>query len=156
MIGLIHRSICRYISVVCVILMITSISCVFANWNYLGNAEDIENSMSLQLGYFDYSVENVPIGEVTLIERLYAILNNMYSTDLVTDSRDYLINETIQVEWEPGAPPYVGSMDLDYAFQINELFGDVIHDEHVSFILKNQDLNWDGYNEISPPFLLLD
>ena len=68
---------------------------------------------------------------------------------LVMDSRDYLINETIQVRWDPYATPYVGSMDKNYSEQIAALFKDVLVDTSVSFILKNQDLNWDGYNEIS-------
>ena len=133
--------------------MLFMIGSVFASWNYVDSlvVEPVDDTVHINLGIFDYveTPGEVPKGEVTLIERLYAILNNKYSTDIVTNSRDYLINETIQVRWEPGADPYVGSMDLDYEFQINELFGDVVMEEHVSFILKNQDLNWDGYNEIA-------
>ena len=93
--------------------------------------------------------EEMPEGEVSLVQRLSDILNNIYTTNRVTNARDYLINETIQVRWDEWAPPYVGSMDDDYYVQINELFGDIIDDMHVSFILKNQDINWDGFSEIA-------
>ena len=146
-----NKTLYGMLSLVCIVLMLATIGSVTATWNYYADVESKEN-ISLGLGQFDYVVitppDEVPEVEMTVIERLYAILNNLYSTDIVTDSRDYLINETIQVRWEPGAPPYVGSMDSDYAFQINELFGDVM-EENVAFILKNQDLNWDGYSEIA-------
>ena len=93
--------------------------------------------------------EDMPVEEVSLAQRLYNILNNKYKTDIVTNSRDYLINETIQVSWGEGAPPYVGSMDKNYAAQIDALFGDVMKDTNLSFILKNQDLNGDWISEIS-------
>ena len=93
--------------------------------------------------------EDMPGNEVSLVQRLSDILNRKYTTDIVTDSRDYLINETIQVRWSPGANPYVGSMDKNYAEQIEELFGDIINPAHLSFILKNEDLNYDGYSEIA-------
>ena len=149
------KSMLKVITLLCFFLMITAVGSVFATWNYVevSEPENMYDDFYVNLGLFDYTVvnnpEDIPEGEVTLIERLYAILNNLYSTDIVTDSRSYLIDETIQVRWEEYAPPYVGSMDMDYAFQINELFGDILEKEPVSFILKNQDLNWDGYSEIS-------
>ena len=91
----------------------------------------------------------MPDKEITLVQRLSDILNQKYTTENVSDARDYLINETIQVRWSEGANPYVGSMDTNYHEQIDELFGDVLKDLPISFILKNEDLNWDGYNEIS-------
>ena len=68
------------------------------NINYTTNLKDDYDIVHINLGIFDYveTPGEVPKGEVTLIERLYAILNNLYSTDIVTNSRDYLINETIQ------------------------------------------------------------
>lgn len=97
----------------------------------------------------DYFPEEMPDGEISLVQRLSDILNNKYKTAIVTNSRSYLIDETIQVRWSEGAAPYVGSMDKDFAEQIDALFGDVLYDSTLSFLLKNEDLNWDGYNEIA-------
>lgn len=143
------KSTFKYMSVLCIMLIAITISGVFATWNYAASPEDAKENFFFGLGSFIYVTEEMPKGQVTLIERLDDILNQRYTTDIVIDARDYLINETIQVRWEEYAPPYVGSMDTEYDFQINELFGDVILDENVSFILKNQDLNWDGFSEIS-------
>lgn len=96
----------------------------------------------------EYFPDDMPDDEVTLIQRLSDILNNKYKTDIVTDSRSYLINETIQVISWSGAP-YVGSMDTSYHDELDNLFGDVLIDTTVSFILKNEDINGDGYNEIA-------
>ena len=138
-------------SIFIALLLATSLTVggVFAVWRYYDSAEEAHYEMIPTIKGFSYSIEDIPSGEVTLIERLQAILNRQYQTDIVTDSRDYLINETIQVRWAPDAPPYVGSMDEDYATQINALFGDIMKENSVSFILKNQDLNWDGYSEIA-------
>ena len=96
----------------------------------------------------DYFPDEMPDDEVSLIQRLSDILNNHYKTNVVQNSRDYLLNETIQViSWNGW--PYVGSMDTDYEVQLDNLFGDVLIDTTVSFILKNEDINWDGYNEIA-------
>ena len=43
----------------------------------------------------------------------------------------------------------MGSMDTLYKPQINELFGDILKTNEVAFILKNEDLNNDGYSEIA-------
>ena len=138
-------------SIFIALLLATSLTVggVFAVWRYYDSAEEAHYEMIPTIKGFSYSIEDIPSGEVTLIERLQAVLNRQYQTDIVTDSRDYLINETIQVRWAPDAPPYVGSMDADYATQINTLFGDIMKENPVSFILKNQDLNWDGYSEIA-------
>ena len=124
---------------------------VFATWNYMlpGQEQDGSANLSISVNDFNYAPD-MPEGEVTLLQRLYEILNQLYTTDLVQDSRDYLLNHTIKVGWEQGSTqPYVGSMDKDYAFELNELFGDILKTCGVSFILKNQDLNWDNFNEIS-------
>ena len=96
----------------------------------------------------DYFPEGMPDDEVSLIQRLSDVLNNKYKTDVVTHSRRYLLEETIKViSWN--GYPYVGSMDTDYATQLDNLFGDVLLDTTVSFILKSEDLNGDGYHEIA-------
>ena len=135
-----------------IVTLIFSTSKVFATWYY---AHDPSNGThadtAIDTGNFVYMPDDMPDGEVSVVQRLLDILNNKYTTDKVTNSRDYLINETIQVFWggDLTADPYVGSMDITYAEQIGELFKDVIIESHVSFLLKNEDLNGDGYNEIA-------
>lgn len=146
---MIKRRLLPSLLVLCVLAVSLSAGGVFAVWRYYDDAEPAYHEISPQLKGFNYLTEDLPIEEVSLIERLRQILNKEYQTDIVTDSRDYLLNETIQVRWDPSAPPYVGSMDKNYATQIDALFGDVTMDTSLSFILKNQDLNWDGYSEIS-------
>ena len=136
-------------AVACILSITLSIGGVFAVWRYYDDTEEAYQMMSPELNGFNYKVEDMPDDEVTLTERLYDILNRRYQTEIVKDSWDYLINETIQVRWDQYAPPYVGSMDKNYATQIDALFGDVMTDTSLSFILKNQDLNWDGYSEIA-------
>lgn len=135
----------------CVILF-SSVSSVFAVWEYSqGPTFNTGFDNSIDMGNFAYTPDDMPQGEVSLLQRLQDILNNKYTTDKITNSRDYLLNETIQVYWggDKTADPYVGSMDLTFAEQIGELFRDVIIENGVSFLLKNEDLNNDGYNEIA-------
>ena len=96
----------------------------------------------------DYFPEEMPDDEISLIQRLSDILNNKYKMHGITTSRSYLLDETIRViSWS--GTPYVGSMDTVYDVQLDKLFGDVLTDTTVSFILKNEDLNGDYYNEIA-------
>ena len=133
----------------CVTILVC-IGGVSATWFYSNlNPQDTQMEISLDLNNFIYYQPEMPEGEVSVLERLSKILNQEYTTDTITDSRKYLIEETIRVEWDPGAAPYVGSMDPDFQTQINELFGDIIDLNEVSFILKNEDLNGDYYNEIA-------
>ena len=144
------RGMMRYTALLCCLFLLTSVGGVFAVWYYpKSTVKTQQDELSFVLDGFIYLPEEMPEEEVSLIGRLQDILNQNYQTEKVTDSRDYLINETIQARWSPSAPPYVGSMDKNFTEQINELFGDVIETTSVSFILKNQDLNWDGYNEIA-------
>ncbi len=143
------RGITRCIPILCCLLIFASVGGAFASWHYAYGIMETHQNIPININGFIYLPDEIPDEEITLIQRLSDILNKKYKTDIVIDSRDYLINETIQVRWEPGAPPYVGSMDKNFAEQIDALFGDVIIDTSVSFILKNQDLNWDGYNEIA-------
>ena len=96
----------------------------------------------------EYFPEEMPDDEITLIQRLSDILNNKYRTEKVINARSYLLDETIKVTSWTGWP-YVGSMDPNYQTQLDNLFGDVLIDTTVSFILKNEDLNGDGYNEVA-------
>ena len=140
----------RLVSLFMLILVaLASVGGVYATWTYAyKGADDTDTQLQVGIKNFDYSPE-MPEPELTVRERLDMILNNEFVSDEVTESRDYLINDTIRVQWEAGAAPYVGSMDPDYAEQIHELFGDIIDFNEVAFILKNEDLNGDGYNEIA-------
>ncbi len=125
---------------------------VYAIWQYAGEAADsVSGTFGVGLDAFIYTPEEMPDEEISVIQRLSDILNKKYTTETVTDSLEYLLEETIQVYWnnDLSADPFVGSMDTTYADEIAELFEDVLMDTSVSFILKNQDLNNDGYNEIA-------
>lgn len=99
----------------------------------------------------DYFPEDMPEKEVSIVERLSNILNNLYKSNNMEglDSRTYLLEKAIQDRWSEYADPYVGTMSEKYSGPLEVLFGDIYLDESVSFILKNQDINWDGYNEIT-------
>ena len=144
-----YRGIMRCTTIICALALLLSIGNVFASWCYYDKLEETYCDLRIDVNGFDYQIEDIPQEEEFLIQRLYNILNCKYQTDTIINSRDYLINETIQVRWDPYAPPYVGSRDQNYSEQIDALFGDVLIDTSVYFILKNQDLNWDGYSEIS-------
>ena len=129
---------------------------VAATWSYaIGPArEQFPQYISVGTSGFIYTPEEMPDEQVTAIQRLSDILNKKYtSEEITTDSWDYLINETIQVYWNgnKNEDPYVGSMDTDEKLSaaVDVLFEDVLFESNVSFILKNQDLNGDGYNEIA-------
>lgn len=141
-------------------LLVLSTGGVYATWKYAGlPVQDVETDIQIQLNEFDYTPD-MPVGEVSLLQRLSDILNNLYefeNNDNLT-SREYLLERTIRQEWNPGDPPYVGSMETwdnkgEYADEINALFGDILDNEnyHVSFILKNENLigPYDGLNEIA-------
>ena len=133
----------------CALFFFASLGGVFATWVYTTlypAITDIE--IKIAMGDFDYTPA-LPSAEVLFVQRMDDILNQNYTTETIKDSRKYLLEETIKVEWEENAPPYVGSMDQDYQTQLHELFGDILDNLDVSFILKNQDLNHDGYNEIA-------
>ena len=133
-------------------LMVGTIAGVSATFNYAQDpADSVMAGQGLNLNGFIYVPEEMPDVEVTAVQRLSDILNGKYTTETVSDSLDYLINETIQVRWsEDSNEPYVGSMDATYKSQVDELFKGVLKEDlDLAFILKNQDLNGDGRNEIA-------
>lgn len=143
----------RRLAILCFTLLLSfgSLS-VWAIWEYAGTpAESVDSKFGVGLNEFIYVPEEMPDEEVSVVQRLSDILNKKYTTDKVDNSLEYLIEETIQVYWDndPNADPFVGSMDKTYAEEIANLFKDVLMDTSVSFILKNQDLNGDGHNEIA-------
>ena len=131
---------------------VISVAGVNAIWTYAEQSlSDVMHEQSVPLQEFIYTPEEMPKEEVSVVQRLSDILNKLYQTEIVQDSLDYLLNETIQVFWNnnPNEDPFVGSMDKTYAAQIAALFEDVLFETNVNFILKNQDLNGDGRKEIS-------
>lgn len=138
-----------------VIVSLLSVAGVAAAWSYADGAVDEKQvNLGVIVNGFVYTPPEMPDVEVTAVQRLSDILNRKYTTDTIDDSLDYLINETIQVYWnnDPTQDPFVGSMDNAYKDEIQALFGDVLEkqqDKNVAFILKNQDLNGDGYKEIA-------
>lgn len=139
---------------VCAIVSIACTSGVAASWTFADKSvEAFRSDVGVNVKPFVYTPEEMPDVEVTAVQRLSDILNGKYTTENVQDSLKYLIDETIQVHWggDPTQDPFVGSMDNDYEKQVQELFGDVLElqDEDLAFILKNQDLNGDGKNEIA-------
>lgn len=133
-------------------LMLGTVAAVSATFNYAQNpASSVTSGQMVNVNGFIYVPEEMPDEEVTVLQRLSDILNRKYKTEKVQDSLSYLLDETIQVYWnnDKTQDPFVGSMDDTYDEEIDNLFGDVLIDSSVSFLLKNQDLNGDGYNEIA-------
>ena len=102
------------------IVLLASVGGVYASWKYASLPPNTQTNLPLSITQFDYTPP-MPDGEITLLQRLYDILNQIYTTDEIQDARKYLLEETIKVAWDPGAPPYVGSMDKDYAVQLDNL-----------------------------------
>ena len=150
------RGMRRIIALFCCIVLVSSVSGVWATWKYSGAPiQNAEQSFSININEFLY-VQDMPEGEVSLLERLYHLLNNQYSNDIIPEgeSRNYLLS-TLDKHWEEGLNPelgsFVGSMDPteESKAHINAMFGDVVDLEHVSFILKAEDLVGSIDNEIA-------
>ena len=136
---------------ICVMMFFASVSGVMATWFYAETpVTDSEQTLQVDLFNALFVPEEMPGGEVAVVQRLSDVLNGKYKTDKVENSLDYLINETIKVYWGGNiyADPYVGSMDKNFEEQIAALFGDIVLEDNVSFILKHQDLNGDGFREV--------
>ena len=145
----------RYIALLCAILALLSIGGVFATWRYAGEIEDVGAAIPLQVREFAYDQE-LPSGEAALLEKLYDILNNKYSNDIIPEgeSTEYLLS-TMDKDWTAGHNPalgsFVGSMDPteESRARINAMFGDIINLDEVSFILKAEDLVGSVEDEIA-------
>ena len=141
------------------LLLFTSIGGVFAVWKYAEEpAQKSDKEVFIQLNEFDYTPP-MPEKEVTLLERIYALLNNLYENDIIAmdEGRQYLLS-TLDKDWDTGLNPalgsFVGSMDptLESQTRIDVMFGDIIDFDdpnHVSFILKSEDLVGSVENEIA-------
>jgi hypothetical protein len=135
-----------YIAILSVCLLAVSLGGAAATWKYAsGSVEPGHADLSIQIEKFSY----VPKGEVDIIQRLYDILNRIYEVPGIDDVRAYLLTH-INSTWQDGhTDPYIGNMYQEYFdAQLGILFEDVMQ-EGVNFILKNEDLNDDGYNEIA-------
>lgn len=149
-------SLTRCVSVFCFVVMLFSVSGVWAIWNYAERSpEPIEKDLSLTLSEHLFP-QDMPVGEVSLLQRMNDILCNNYTNDSIPEgqSMDFLLS-TLDKDWETGLTPslgsFVGSMDPSAESQarIHAMFGDVIDLSHVSFILKSEDLVGSVDNEIA-------
>ena len=141
------------------LLLFTSIGGVFAVWEYAEEpAQKSDKEVFIQLNEFDYTPP-MPEKEVTLLERIYALLNNLYENDIIAmdKGREYLLT-TLDKDWDTGLNPalgsFAGSMDPtpESKERMDAMFGDIIDFEdpdHVSFILKSENLVGSIENEIA-------
>ena len=73
---------------------------LYASWQYSqGLSTNIEKDSVIGVAEFVYTAEDMPVGEVHLLQRLSDVLNNKYTTETISNSREYLINKTIQMYW---------------------------------------------------------
>lgn len=137
----------RFIASFCVIVFLLPISGVWATWIFSGTSHiDTEKDLSVKMEGFDYP-HDMPDEEVSLLDRLFDILNNRYSNEYIPEgeSIDYLLS-TLDKDWTAGHTPslgsFVGSMDpmIESQARINAMFGDSVDLGSVSFIIKAEDL----------------
>ena len=158
----------RYTALFCTIVLLASVGGVWAVWKYIDfPATTLDDGVSIGLNEFVYDEHPMPDGEVSLLQRMHDLLNNLYTNDLIdainaengyTTSRECLLT-TLDKNWDVGGadilnPSFVGSMDRgeDSQARIRAMFGDVIDFDdpnHVSFILKSENLIGDWQNEIA-------
>ena len=146
----------RFLTLLLVIITLASVGGVYATWNYaILPPQTGKIDILISANEFDYTPD-MPEGEATLLQRLYELLNNQYSNDIIPEgqSMNYLLS-TLDKDWDTGLNPavgsFVGSMDKteESQYRLNAMFSDVIDLEHISFILKSEDLVGSVENEIS-------
>lgn len=149
----------RFPIIFCAFIAITSILGIWASWQYGETPpKKVDTEVSIHLNEFDYTPP-MPEGEVTLLQRMYDLLNNVYSNDVIPEGqgRNYLLS-TMDKDWDTGHNPalgsFAGSMDptAESKARFEVMFGDVIDFDdpnHVSFILKSEDLVGSIENEIA-------
>jgi len=130
-----------------------------ATWYYAEDpAQQLHQELSIQINEFDYTPP-MPEKEVTLLDRIYALLNNLYENDTIAmdQGRQYLL-ATLDKDWETGSNPslgsFAGSMDPtpESRARMEAMFGNIIDindPDHVSFILKSENLVGSIENEIA-------
>ena len=151
-----YRPISRYILLLLTVAVVMTAGGVFAMWNYAElPIQSTSNNLLKSLNSFSYQAPEMPEAEVTLLQRLAAILNERYTNDGFTEEpREYLLH-TLDKDWDTGINPasgsFFGNMDPmeDTKYRSNVMFGDITEASRVSFIIKSEDLDGDGYNEIA-------
>ena len=73
----------RYTLFLLCLILVGSVGGAFATWRYSQGMMDGEQNLPIGINGFIYLPEEMPDEEVTLIERLAAILNQKYQTDIV-------------------------------------------------------------------------
>ena len=111
------RNAFKVLASVFALVSLATCSGVYALWEYTHSLDPVHSTNQVSLNEFQF-LPDMPNGEVSLTQRLGNILNQAVTIPGISDVREYLINDTIQVYWEPGAPPYVGSMDKNFEEQI--------------------------------------
>ena len=153
------KGIWRFSTFVCVMTILVSISGVCAAWMYAPlPPKNVDGNISIHMNDFGF-VPDMPEKEAGFLERLNDILNNKYDNDIIPEgqSKQYII-DTMNKDWGTGVNPlfgsFVGSMDPndESKERIDAMFGDCIDfnsSDHVSFILKSEDLVGDIADEIA-------
>ena len=156
------RSIVFTISMLLFLALLVSTGSVLAMWQY--TRDDLHDSITAfdpHLNEFTYDV--TPEAEVSLLQRLYDLLNNLYTNEKIEainlangyhTSRECLLT-TLDKNWDAGSistnGSFVGNMDPteNSQMRLDALFGDILSASGVSFILKSEDLIGDWVHEIS-------
>ena len=161
------RGLSRYMAFFCAIVMLFSVSGVYATWKYATRSPDDEEAdIPILMNDFEYEAPPIPEKEATLMTRIRELLNNEYTNDLIeainakngyTSSRECLLS-TLDKDWTTGESTHVGSFvgSMDPGAESQEslfaMFGDIIDfsvSAGVKFILKSEDLIGDWVNEIA-------
>lgn len=149
----------KLISFFCAIVIIVSTGGVFAAWKYAANPmQNQKIEIFVEMQEFVY-IQELPKEERAFLERIGDLLNNDYHNSNIPEgqSLQFLLS-TLDKNWETGHNPamgsFVGSMDPTPESQdrIEAMFGDIIDfsdPNHVSFILKSEDLVGSVENEIA-------
>lgn len=151
-----HKTLLRFAALFCTVAVLASVGGAWATWKYASlPPQNASADIPLEINEFDYTPE-LPVGEVSFLKRINDVLNNDYSNDTIEEgsSMQYLLS-TLDKNWDaehnPALGSFVGSMDptAESQARINALFGDIIDLNHVSFILKSEDLVGGVDNEIA-------
>ena len=110
------KSLIRRLALLCSLILLMSLGGVWATWKYAsGGPLDSGTDLSINVNEFTF-IQDMPEGEVSLLDRLYDILNNKYSNNIIPEgeSCNYLISN-LDKDWHVGVTPslgsFVGSMD---------------------------------------------
>ena len=153
------RGLTRYSALFSAFVLLMSVGGVYATWKY-SSAPLLDGNIDINIGMTEFVyIQEMPEAEVTLLQRISDLLNNVYSNDVIPEGQgsQYLLT-TLDKDWDTGHNPslgsFVGSMDptAESKERITTMFGDVIDFDdpnHVSFILKSEDLVGSVDNEIA-------